>query len=76
MNPKKQMDLYPPNGLSPRELEALQYVADGKISSDIGKIMGVKKATVSTYIRRCVEKLNAETRSHAVAIAFRLGWIN
>lgn len=55
--------------LSPRQLEALQWVAEGKTSQDIATIMGVTPAMVEKHLRLAREALDVETTAHAVAKA-------
>jgi DNA-binding NarL/FixJ family response regulator len=61
--------------LSPREREILRQLADGKSNDDIGKALFIAPDTVRTYIRRAMEKLDADTRTQAVAIAIRESFI-
>jgi len=55
--------------LTPRETEVLTWIQNGKTSFEIGKILGISENTVETYVARVRGKLNASTRSQAVAIA-------
>ena len=55
--------------LSPRQLEALQWVAEGKTTQDIATIMGVSPAMVEKHLRLAREALDVETTAHAVAKA-------
>ena len=57
--------------LSKREREALRHLADGKGNEEIAQALGISSATVRTYIQRAMEKLEADTRTQAVAIALR-----
>jgi DNA-binding CsgD family transcriptional regulator len=61
----------PSHPLTPRELEVLGLVAQGKSAREIGDILGIAKRTVDEHVQTVVRKLNAENRTHAVAIALR-----
>ena len=62
--------------LSPRELECLAWAARGKSDQDIATICGLSPATVRCYIDTAGEKLDASTRTHAVALASELGLLH
>lgn len=57
--------------LTPRELEILQLLADGADTEEISRGLAIARETVKTHIRRLLAKLDARSRTHAVAIAFR-----
>jgi DNA-binding NarL/FixJ family response regulator len=59
--------------LTPRESEVLAHVADGLSHDEIGKRLSISPETVRTHVRKACERLNARTRTHAVATALRLG---
>jgi DNA-binding NarL/FixJ family response regulator len=61
----------PAPGLSGRERDILRLLADGKSNDEIAATLFIAPDTVRTYIRRAMKKLNAETRTQAVAIAVR-----
>lgn len=60
---------------SDRQLEVLQAVADGKSVPEIALALGLSEFTVKTHIRDGMVKLDAHSRAHAVALAFRQEWI-
>jgi DNA-binding NarL/FixJ family response regulator len=62
-------------GLSKREREILRSLADGKSNEQIGNALNIAPDTVRTYIRRAMQKLEADTRTQAVAIAIRQSMI-
>ena len=62
--------------LSPRELECLAWVAQGKSDQDIATICRLSPATVRCYVDAASEKLDATTRTHAVALASELGLLH
>jgi DNA-binding NarL/FixJ family response regulator len=57
--------------LSKREREILRLLADGKSNDEMAKELLISADTVRTYLRRAMEKLDADTRTQAVAIALR-----
>jgi DNA-binding CsgD family transcriptional regulator len=62
--------------LSPREKEVLKWIAHGKSSWDISMILEVSERTINFHVNSIMQKLDAVTRSHAVAIAFESGLID
>ncbi len=61
--------------LSPREREILGLLAEGKTSAEVGIQLGIAEETVQTHVRRSMAKLDARSRTQAVASAIRLGWL-
>jgi DNA-binding NarL/FixJ family response regulator len=61
--------------LSPREREILDLIARGLRGEDIAAQLSISPETVRTHVRNAMEKLEAHTRAHAVAIALRQGEI-
>jgi DNA-binding CsgD family transcriptional regulator len=59
--------------LSPRQLEVLKWVRDGKSSSDIGGILGMSARTVDDYILTACQRLGVKTRFQAVIEAAHYG---
>ncbi len=59
--------------LTPREMQVLRLLAEGDANRIIAQRMFVSEATVKTHLRSISAKLGAENRTHAVAIARRLG---
>ncbi len=59
--------------LTPREAEVLAHVANGLSHDEIGRELSISPETVRTHVRKACERLNARTRTHAVATALRLG---
>lgn len=57
--------------LTERELDVLELVADGHPTAEIAQLLWITEDTVRTHIRRTLARLDARTRAHAVAIAFR-----
>jgi DNA-binding NarL/FixJ family response regulator len=59
--------------LSKREREILQKVADGSTTRQVATDLGISPHTVKTHLERIFEKLGANDRAQAVAIAIRTG---
>ncbi|NPD15634.1 LuxR family transcriptional regulator [Xinfangfangia sp. D13-10-4-6] len=53
--------------LSPRQREALEWVADGKTTQDVALLMGVSSAMVEKHLRLARDALAVETTAQAVA---------
>jgi DNA-binding NarL/FixJ family response regulator len=59
--------------LSRRETEILQKVAFGSTTKEVAHDLGISPHTVKTHLERIFEKLGANDRAQAVAIAIRRG---
>ena len=57
--------------LTQREREVLRLLADGLSNEETGKALHISPETVRTHIRKAMTKLEADTRTQAVAIALR-----
>jgi DNA-binding NarL/FixJ family response regulator len=57
--------------LSEREREILQLLAEGYHTEEIARRIGLSVETVKADTRRVIAKFQADTRTHAVAIALR-----
>jgi len=62
--------------LSKREREILQRVADGATTRQVASDLGISPHTVKTHLERIFEKLGANDRAQAVAIAIRSGIVH
>jgi len=61
--------------LSRREVEILQKVAYGATTKEVASKLGISPHTVKTHLERIFEKLGANDRAQAVAIAIRQGLV-
>jgi DNA-binding NarL/FixJ family response regulator len=61
--------------LSPREREVLDLLAQGLTGEQVATRLSLSPETVRTHVRNAMDKLEAHTRVHAVAIALRQGEI-
>ena len=57
--------------LTQREREVLRLLADGLSNEEIGKRLFISSETVRTHVRKAMGKLDADTRTQAVATALR-----
>lgn len=64
-----------PVPLTKRQIEALQFLSEGKTVRDAAELMGLSHYTVQTYVRTAFQRTNAFSITHLVAIALRNGWI-
>ena len=62
-------------GLTEREMEVLQAVAQGKSNREIGEALFISPHTVQVHVRNIFGKLDVNNRIEAVAYAVRQGWI-
>ena len=61
--------------LSPREREVLDLLAEGLTGEEIAQRLFLSPETIRTHVRNAMDKLEAKTRVHAIAIALRQGEI-
>ena len=62
--------------LTAREREILQLLADGMSNADVAQQLFISQETVKSHVRHILAKLEAETRTQAVAIALREAMID
>jgi len=62
--------------LSVRQAEILQMLADGMQTEAVARQLGLSTETVRTHTKRILAKLEASTRTEAVAIGLRHGLID
>ncbi|CDZ25249.1 LuxR family transcriptional regulator [Neorhizobium galegae] len=58
--------------LTTRELEVVRWTAQGKTSSEIGRILSLSDHTVNAYMTNAIKKLDCVNRTQLVAKALRL----
>ena len=59
-----------------KEREILQLLADGMSNADVAGKLYISQETVKSHVRHILSKLEADTRTHAVAIALRTSIID
>lgn len=62
----------PAFGLTPRELEVLRLVRDGRSNKEIGQQLFVSERTAQTHVQHILTKLQVNTRAAAAARAVEL----
>jgi DNA-binding NarL/FixJ family response regulator len=61
--------------LSPREMEILQQIAQGKSNKEIAYDLGISRQTVKNHMTSILRKLAVNDRTQAAIYALRRGWI-
>jgi DNA-binding NarL/FixJ family response regulator len=72
----QHVDRHPESSLSRRETQILQMVAFGSTTKEVAHDLGISPHTVKTHLERIFEKLGANDRAQAVAIAIRRGIVD
>jgi len=62
--------------LTPRELEVLRLVAEGKPNKLIGADLAIAEVTVKSHVQSVFRKLNVLSRTEAIAVATRRGLLH
>jgi DNA-binding NarL/FixJ family response regulator len=60
---------------SGREVEVLALVADGLTNKEIAYRLGISERTVQFHLNSVFNKTGTQSRTEAVALALRKGWI-
>ena len=63
----------PQSDLSPREMDVLRLLADGKSNKRIADALGLGEATVRTHVSHILSKLGVDDRTQAATEAIRRG---
>ena len=61
-----------PFGLTPRERQVLQLLAQGATNRQIGQALYMAEKTASVHVSRILSKLDVQGRTEAAAVAHRL----
>lgn len=61
--------------LSPREMEILQFVTEGKSNKEIAQVLGISHQTVKNHMTSILKKLDVRDRTQAAVYALRRGWV-
>ena len=60
---------------SPREHEVLTLAADGLTNKEIAYRLGISERTVQFYMNSIFNKTSSNSRTEAVTLAFKNGWL-
>ena len=63
-------------GLTARELDVLQLIAEGRTNPEIGKALYMSPKTASVHVSRILSKLDVKTRTEAAGVAHHLGLLD
>ncbi len=61
--------------LTQREMEILNYVAQGLLNKQIAVLLGISEQTIKNHVTSILRKLNANARTEAVVAAIKQGLI-
>jgi DNA-binding NarL/FixJ family response regulator len=64
-----------PSPLTPKELQALRGLAEGKLYKEIAASLGVTTSTIRSHLHAAYRKMGASDRAQAVLIAAERGWL-
>jgi DNA-binding NarL/FixJ family response regulator len=56
-----------------REVQILEFVAEGLTNTEIAAAMYLSEETVKSHVRHILAKLGAHSRAHAVALGYETG---
>jgi DNA-binding NarL/FixJ family response regulator len=68
-------DAWAEHGITPREREVLELLAQGASNQQIAQELVISEKTASVHVSHILSKLGARNRTEAAAIAHRLGVI-
>src|SRR5437868_6340975 len=72
----KLAERLPAEELSPRELDVLRLLAEGKPNKLIGAALSISEVTVKSHVQSLFRKLNVLSRTEAIAVATRKGLLH
>lgn len=61
--------------LTTREIEILEYIAQGYLNKQIAAELGISEQTIKNHVTSILRKLNANARTEAVVVAIKQGLI-
>ena len=69
----KLAERLPAEELTPREVDVLRLLAEGKPNKLIGTDLAITEVTVKSHVQALFRKLNVLSRTEAIAVANRRG---
>jgi hypothetical protein len=63
-------------GLTPRELDVLRYICEGRADREIGERLFISERTVHVHVRHLLAKLGVPSRTRAASLALRSGLLD
>ena len=70
-----ETQLAPEERLTPREMEVLRLVSEGLTNHQIARRLGLSVRTVEAHLTHVYDKLGVASRTEAVLLAHRRGWL-
>jgi DNA-binding NarL/FixJ family response regulator len=71
-----RVETNPLAGLTAREVEVLQLIAEGKSNGEIGAVLFISTKTASVHVSNILAKLAVSSRGEAAALAHRRGLVS
>jgi DNA-binding NarL/FixJ family response regulator len=65
-----------PEPLTPREMDVLRLLAEGRSNKEIARSLYLVEETVKFHVRHILAKLGVQSRTQAVLVAIRLGMVS
>ena len=62
--------------LTPRQLDILSLIAQGRSNKEIAFKLGIRERTVKFHVAALFERLGTSSRTEALVVALRMGVIN
>ena len=59
--------------LTPRQIEVLHLVAEGKTNLQIARELHLARPTAEAHVLRLLKRIGAVSRAHAVALGYQRG---
>ncbi len=72
----RQLIQTPPNDLTPREVEVLRHLAQGRSNKEIADALSISDETVKTHVGSVLSKLQVENRAQAIVQALKRGLVS
>lgn len=66
----------PGSELSPRELQVLNLIVDGRSNREIGEALGISEATVKWHVNIILSRMNVTDRTQATVAALKRGIVH